>query len=409
MKKFNQYIIEAKNTHMEHVEDLIFNEGVNGTRKAINFLRDLRDMLAGNSKKSISRTVKWDGAPAVFVGIDPNDGKFFVAKKGVFNKNPKVYKTPADVKADTSGDLQSKLLMALQEFSKLGVKSGVYQGDLMFTKGDVSKEEIDGQSYFTFQPNTIVYAVPANSSLGKQISQANIGVVWHTTYTGNSFESMSASFGKDIANKFNNVNSIWQTDATYQDESGRATFTQKETAEVTKKLADVGRVFNNTPADLINYWQQNPKALELVKIFNNTYVRQGKQINPRTHTQAFMNWTTDRYKKEIAKLKTPASQAKKKAEMKEVMRVFSRFRKNQIENIWTLMVLLSEAKQMIINKMNQAGSLKTFLRTRTGFKVTAPEGFCAIDQLSNDAVKIVDRMEFSRANFSPDIIKGWEK
>lgn len=409
MKKFNQYIIEAKNTHMEHVEDLIFNEGVNGTRKAINFLRDLRDMLAGNSKKSISRTVKWDGAPAVFVGIDPNDGKFFVAKKGVFNKNPKVYKTPADVKADTSGDLQSKLLMALQEFSKLGVKSGVYQGDLMFTKGDVSKEEIDGQSYFTFQPNTIVYAVPANSSLGKQISQANIGVVWHTTYTGNSFESMSASFGKDIASKFNNVNSIWQTDATYQDESGRATFTQKETAEVTKKLADVGRVFNNTPAELINYWQQNPKALELVKIFNNTYVRQGKQINPRTHTQAFMNWTTDRYKKEIAKLKTPASQAKKKAEMKEVMRVFSRFRKNQIENIWTLMVLLSEAKQMIINKMNQAGSLKTFLRTRTGFRVTAPEGFCAIDQLSNDAVKIVDRMEFSRANFSPDIIKGWEK
>lgn len=409
MKKFNQYIIEAKNTHMEHVEDLIFNEGVNGTRKAINFLRDLRDMLAGNSKKSISRTVKWDGAPAVFVGIDPNDGKFFVAKKGVFNKNPKVYKTPADVKADTSGDLQSKLLMALQEFSKLGVKSGVYQGDLMFTKGDVSKEEIDGQSYFTFQPNTIVYAVPTNSSLGKQISQANIGVVWHTTYTGNSFESMSASFGKDIASKFNNVNSIWQTDATYQDESGRATFTQKETAEVTKKLADVGRIFNNTPAELINYWQQNPKALELVKIFNNTYVRQGKQINPRTHTQAFMNWTTDRYKKEIAKLKTPASQAKKKAEMKEVMRVFSRFRKNQIENIWTLMVLLSEAKQIIINKMNQAGSLKTFLRTRTGFRVTAPEGFCAIDQLSNDAVKIVDRMEFSRANFSPDIIKGWEK
>ena len=409
MKKFDKYIVEAKNTHMEHVEDLIFNEGVVGTRKAINFLRDLRDMLAGNTKTGISRTVKWDGAPAVFAGVDPNDGKFFVAKKGVFNKNPKVYKTPADVSADTSGDLRDKLLVALSEFSKLGIKKGVYQGDLMFTKGDVKKEDIDGDSYFTFQPNTIVYAVPVNSPLGRNISRAKIGIVWHTTYTGASFDTMSASFGKDIASKFNNVSSIWMTDATYQDESGRATFTEKETEQVTRVLASVGRVFQNTPAELIDYWHKNPKLLDLVKIFNNTYVRQGKRINPRTHTQAFMNWMTDRYKKDLAKLKTPASQAKKKAEMKETMRIFSRFRKGQIQNVWTLMVLLADAKQMIINKMNQAGSLKTFLRTRTGFKVTAPEGFCAIDQLSNDAVKIVDRMEFSKANFSKDIIKGWEK
>ncbi len=409
MKKFDKYIVEAKNTHMEHVEDLIFNEGVVGTRKAINFLRDLRDMLAGNTKTGISRTVKWDGAPAVFAGVDPNDGKFFVAKKGVFNKNPKVYKTPADVSADTSGDLRDKLLVALSEFSKLGIKKGVYQGDLMFTKGDVKKEDIDGDSYFTFQPNTIVYAVPVNSPLGRTISRAKIGIVWHTTYTGATFDTMSASFGKDIASKFNNVGSIWMTDATYQDESGRATFTEKETEQVTRVLASVGRVFQNTPAELIDYWHKNPKLLDLVKIFNNTYVRQGKRINPRTHTQAFMNWMTDRYKKDLAKLKTPASQAKKKAEMKETMKIFSRFRKGQIQNVWTLMVLLADAKQMIINKMNQAGSLKTFLRTRTGFKVTAPEGFCAIDHLSNDAVKIVDRMEFSKANFSKDIIKGWEK
>lgn len=409
MKKFDKYIVEAKNTHMEHVEDLIFNEGVVGTRKAINFLRDLRDMLAGSSKSRISRTVKWDGAPAVFAGIDPSDGKFFVAKKGVFNKNPKVYKTPADVKADTSGDLQAKLLVSLAEFSKLGIKKGVYQGDLMFTGNDVKKEDIDGQSYYTFQPNTIVYAVPVDSNLGRQIARAKIGIVWHTTYTGNSFESMSASFGKDIASTFNNVASIWQTDATYRDESGRATFTEKETEQVTNLLASVGRVFNSPPADLINYWHENPKLLELVKIFNNSYVRQGKRINPRTHTQAFMNWMTDRYKKEMDKVKTPAAKAKKKAEMKETMRIFSKFNKGQIQNVWTLMVLLSDAKQMIINKMNQAGSLRTFLRTRNGFKVTAPEGFCAIDHLSNDAVKIVDRMEFSKANFSPDIIKGWQR
>src|SRR6056300_1212129 len=105
MFKLKDYITESKNVHMEHLEDLVFNEGVNGTRKAINFLQDLRDMLAGNSKSKMTATVKWDGAPAIFAGVDPRDGKFFVAKKGVFNKNPKVYKTVADINADASGDL----------------------------------------------------------------------------------------------------------------------------------------------------------------------------------------------------------------------------------------------------------------------------------------------------------------
>ncbi len=409
MKKFNQYIIEAKNTHMEHVEDLIFNEGVNGTRKAINFLRDLRDMLAGHSKNSISRTVKWDGAPAVFAGIDPTDGKFFVAKKGVFNKDPKVYKTPADVKADTSGDLQAKLLVALQEFSKLGIKKGVYQGDLMFTKGDVSKESIDGESYYTFQPNTIVYAVPVKSDLGRQISKASIGIVWHTTYTGDSFESMSASFGKNIVDQFKSPPSIWQTDANYRDETGNATFTKKETEEITKILSRAGTLFNTVPTGLINAFSTDKELLDRVKVFNNTFVRAGKPVNPRSHTRSFIDYLHGVYKKDSDKVKRPESKAKVEAKKKKTMSYFSKYKASDWTNLWTLMNTLVQAKGMIINKMNQAGSMGTFLRTRSGFKVTAPEGFVAIDHLSNDAVKIVDRLEFSKANFSPDVIKGWEK
>jgi hypothetical protein len=409
MKKFNQYIIESKNTHMEHIEDLIFNEGVAGTRKAINFLRDLRDMLAGHSKNSISRTVKWDGAPAVFAGIDPNDGKFFVAKKGVFNKNPKVYKTPEDVKADTSGDLQAKLLIALKEFSKLGIKSGVYQGDLMFTKGDISREKIDGESYYTFQPNTIVYAVPVQSDIGRQISKANIGIVWHTTYTGSSFESMSASFGQNIVSKFDSSASIWQTDANYRDETGNATFTKAETDQITSVLSNAGKLFNKIPAGLINAFSEDEELLARVKVFNNTFVRAGTNINPRNHTRKFIDYLHGVYKKDSDKLKRPESKAKVEAKKKKTMSYFSKYRASDWTNLWILMNTLVQAKGMIINKMNQAGSIGTFLRTRSGFKVTAPEGFVAIDHLSNDAVKIVDRLEFSKANFSSDVIKGWQK
>jgi hypothetical protein len=348
-------------------------------------------------------------SPAVFAGIDPSDGQFFVAKKGVFNKNPKVYKTAADVRADTSGDLQTKLLIALQEFSKLGIKKGVYQGDLMFTQSDVSVETIDGEKYYTFHPNTIVYAVPVSSDLGRQIRKAKIGVVWHTVYTGDSFENMSASFGKNIANRFKSVNSIWQTDATYRDETGNATFTKEESDRVTAILSEAGSIFNRVPAKLLNAFSENDELLMRMKTFNNTFVRSSKIINPKTHTKEFMNYVYDYYQKEIDKKKTPAAKAQWENRRKEMMMIFSRHSSSEFENMFLLLNKLVEAKQLIIDKLNKASSIGTFLRTRNGFKVTSPEGFVAIDHLSNDAVKIVNRMEFSRSNFSADILKGFDK
>jgi len=348
-------------------------------------------------------------SPAVFAGIDPTDGKFFVAKKGVFNKNPKVYKTPDDVKADTSGDLQAKLLVALEQFSKLGIKKGVYQGDLMFTKGDVSKEVIDGKKYYTFQPNTIVYAIPVNSALGKQIAKATIGVVWHTTYTGDSFENMKASFGKDIVNKFNKVSSMWQTDATYKDVSGSATFTNTESEHLTSILSWAGKIFNKIPGRLLDEIKDNDELKLRIKTFNNTFVREGKIINATKHNDLLIDYIHNYYQKEIDKRKTDKAKQQWFERRKDVLSIFTRYKKADFVNIFAMMTLLVEAKQMIINKMNEASELGTFLRTRNGFKVTNPEGYVAIDHLSGNAVKIVDRMEFSRANFSSDIIKGFEK
>ena len=392
----------------EHIEDLIFNEGVKGTRKAIDFLRNVRDMLAGHASAPVTTTVKWDGAPAVFAGIDPTDGQFFVAKKGVFNKNPKVYKTPDDVKADTSGDLQNKLLIALEEFKKLGIKSGVYQGDLMFTKSDLSNETIDGEKYITFQPNTIVYAVPADSHLAKTIRAAKIGVVWHTVYSGNSFDSMSASFGEDIVKNFKSSRSIWQDDATYKDVSGNATFTKADTDEITKILSDAGRTFQRVPGRLIDAFHQNDELLLRTKTFNNTFVRAGKIVNPKTHARQLVDYIHTFYQKEIDKKKTERAKDAWIARRRQVLSVFSEYRSSDFENLFTLMNLLVDAKQMIVDKMNNVGGMNTFVRTRSGFRVTGQEGFVAIDHVG-DAIKLVDRMEFSRANFSPDVIKGWER
>ena len=410
MLKFKDHIVEQKNVHMEHLEDLIFNEGVDGTRKAINFLRDLRDMLAGHTKTKVAATVKWDGAPAIFAGVDPADGKFFVAKKGIFNKNPEVYKTDKDIDANLSGDLNAKFKVALKEFSKLGIKSGVYQGDMMFTKGDVRTETIGEEDFITFHPNTIVYAVPANSALAKKITAASVGVVWHTTYEGDSLETMKASFGKSIIANLKHIPSVWMDDANYKDYSGTATFTDAETKQLTAILSKIGKLFNATTSSAINAIHQDNDLLNMVKMFNNSKIRNSEKItNTSKHVNDLYNFIHDRYQKEMDKKKTEAGKATQEAARKKVLKFFVDHDKKDIVQIFDLANMIVDAKNMIINKMNSAGHIKTFLRTASGFKTTGVEGFVAIDHLTGGAVKIVDRLEFSRANFSPDIIKGWQR
>ena len=399
---------EGKNVHLEHIEDMVFNEGVAGTRNAILFLRSIRDMLSGNSSRSVNITTKWDGAPAIFAGVDPADGAFFVAKKGLFNADPQMYKTVEDVKSKLSGELQDKFLVALQEFSKLGIKSGVYQGDLMFTKSDLSKEKIDGQDYLTFQPNTIVYAVPAASPLARKIRKAKIGVVWHTTYTGKTIEDMTASFGQSIVTKMKSSPSVWMDDATYKDVSGTATFTKEETANLTAMLSHAGKIFQKLPPKALNDIAGENEFLVRLKAFNNSKVRKGKTIvNARTHVFQLIRYFREYYKKEADKRSSDKGKQTQLDKANKLMTYFDNH-KNDLIKIYEIVMLLTSAKNMVVNKLNQAGSIPTFLRTTSGFKVTEQEGYVAIDKVGG-AVKLVDRMEFSRANFSPDVIKGWQK
>jgi hypothetical protein len=410
MKKLSTFITEEKNLHMEHIEDEILNNGVYGAQQIFRFFSSLRDMLGGHTNKRVSATVKWDGAPAIFAGVDPSDGVFFVAKKGIFNKNPKIYKTQADIDSDLSGELAAKFTVALREFKKLGIKSGVYQGDLMFTKGDVRVEDIDGEKYHTFQPNTIVYAVPLNSALGKKISRASIGVVWHTTYEGDSFENMRASFAKSIVTKFNQVGTIWMDDATYKDVSGTATLTGAETTRLNLILSQAGTILQKLPREAVNAFSSDPELLMRIKTYNNSKVRAGEKItNTVQHVAGFIHYMNDYYQKEEDKKKSPAGKAAVKEKKMQSFGPIVRTPLIQLKMIFDFMNLIVDAKMIVISKMNSAATINTFLRTRAGLKVTSPEGYVAVDHLTGGAVKLVDRLGFSQANFSPDIIKGWER
>ena len=414
MISFKDMLTESKagkNLHLEHLEDEILNFGVDGGRAAINFLRSLRDMLAGSTRSSVNMTVKWDGAPAIFAGIEPETGDFFVAKKSVFNVNPKLYKTDADIDDDLSGNLNEKFKVALAELPKLGIK-GVLQGDLMFTD-DIETDTIDGTEYYTFQPNTIVYAAPVNSDLGKQMNSAKMGIVWHTTYTGKKLQDMKASFGADIS-KLNKVPSVWMDDATYKDVSGKATFTEKETEAITAILSQTGRTFNKISGPKLRAFLRFQDSLTgtlvgaSLKTYNNSKVRAGEKItNPRSHAKGYEKWVFDSIQKQIDKAKSDKGKQKYTNIQKEYVREVKRHTTNLVQVI-TFQNLLVDAKMQIVKKLNSVkGLTDTFIRTPNGYKVTNPEGYVAIDRVSGGAVKLVDRMEFSFNNFTA--VKAWDR
>lgn len=401
---FSEYITEQQNTHMTHIEDKVLYGGVNGTRQAINALRELRDMLAGKTSSKLS--VKWDGAPAIFAGTDPEDGAFFVAKKGIFAKTgAKVYKSNADIDAELSGDLADKMKLALQYLPELGIK-GVIQGDFLYANNDLKREKIDGQQYVTFHPNTIIYAVPMSQS--KTIEDAKIGIVWHTSYKGDKFENMKASYGVDVS-KFKKTKNVWSQDAMLTN-AGEATMNEKETAEVTKYLSNAGKLFNKVSGSTLRELEANEELARLIEQYNNTFVREGQLLPPsRKHVVGLLKWMNTKFQKEKDKRKSEKGKAVQQKKLDELMKFFSPRNRTSLVNMFDLQKNLVLAKLKLINRLNSISNIDAFVKTKKGYKTTGAEGYVAIDKLTGGAVKLVDRLEFSYNNFSPDILKGWDK
>ena len=413
MKSFIEFLTEDKNTHLEHLEDDIINNGVAGGENALKFLEALRDMLAGNTSKKMSLTVKWDGAPAIFAGTNPENGKFFVGTKAIFNVpkeeggrvGPLINYTHADIKKNHPSGPGPKLHAALDHFKKLKIP-GIWQGDLLFTSDELGSENIDGEDMISFRPNTITYAVPSNSDLAKKIKKAKIGIVWHTSYSGDSMPNLSSSFGVD-ANKLSKSSSVWSTDAGFSDESGTVTMTSGETAKFNNMLnMATGSLKKAVPYLRVMEKDRDDYALSSnLKVFFNTQIRTGAGIkDTKRLVSEFEKYYNRVLMKKIDSVKSDAGKKKYMEIMKAGLKEYQKY-KTSLYFVFASYITLKTAKDMIVQKLNQIrSSVSSFLKTSDGYKVTAPEGFVAIDHVGG-ALKLVDRMEFSRANFTA--AKNW--
>lgn len=403
MKSFKQYITEAagKNTHLEHLEDSIFNEGVPGAKSAVAFLGGLKSMLSGSSKSSVNVTVKWDGAPAIICGINPENGRFFVATKSAFNKEPKLIYTKADADKYYEGDLAVRMKIALENLSGIGIKN-VLQGDFLFIKSSLKLVEHEGEEYIAFRPNTITYAVPANSSLGSKIAASNMGIVFHTTYTGKTIADLKASFGADVSNL--KSGKVWVTDADFRDTSGAATLTKSETDYVTARIASLKDLIKSLDSKRVAVLISDPKIQSYIKMYVNAKVKDGENISgTKKYATGLVDFIKDRFSADIEKLKTDKGKQGRQQQLNDLTS-FLRTYQSDLINIFLVSALISDIKGVFINKLKRVNSIGTFLETPDGFKVTSPEGFVAVDKIGN-AYKLVDRLEFSRANFTLD--KAW--
>ncbi len=388
----------AKNLHLEHLEDEILNGGVNGAMESIKMLEDLGKFLSQDGNSNLKITTKFDGAPAIVCGIDPSDNKFFVGTKSVFAKTePKIMKTREQISQTYNGELASKLMDALTYLPSCGI-SGVLQGDLMFTS-DKTTTSINGKSHITFTPNTLTYAAETNSPLGRQIQSARLGIVFHTKYTGRVLSEMSATFNVNDSD-FRSSSSVWAQKAMFKNIGGAANFTPQEQRDFNKAI-NMARGSLRQSRTIMNDIQSGKKALgidtELKKFFN-ANVKSGKSPSVDTAFNSFFYHLGREYAKPINKMTTMKGQSNKAGQFMTAVDYLIA-NKPQVKMMFATYMNLNKAKMMVVNKLNQIQSLGTFVRQPNGdYKTTAPEGFVAIG--AKGAVKLVDRLEFSRLNFT---------
>jgi len=407
MFSFKGFVTKEKNTHLEHVEDQIIDKGSQGGQNAINFLKSIRDMLAGSSGRKVNMSVKWDGAPAIICGINPENGKFFVGTKSVFNVNPKINYTSGDIRRNHSGPLADKLSVALRELKKLNI-TGILQGDFLFTKSDLKTDTIDGESMITFTPNTITYAVPVNSSIGRRITRARMGIVFHTSYSGRTMKDLKAGFG--TVSGRSGIASVFLADAAYKDVSGSAKLTASELSQFNARLRMAeGSLLKAGPIldEMSKSTSDQLSVAFRLKTFFNYYIKntQGNMAKVKTLVDMFREYYVSLLNAEIDARKTDKGKQKYKDLLQTNLRYIDR-NKQSLYFAIASHVTLQNAKNFLINKLSEIQSIGHFLRTPNGYKVTAPEGFVAVDRVAG-AVKLVDRLEFSRANFTAE--KDWVK
>jgi hypothetical protein len=275
---------------------------------------------------------------------------------------------------------------------------GVVQGDLLFIDDSITRKNIGGKPHLTFTPNTITYAVPEGGDLARQIDSAKLGMIFHTTYTGDSLANMNAQGGADVSS-FAKSNDVFFDNASYKDVSGSAKFTDDETKKFYNSIEKLETLLNGVPRNLSSVLGQNNDFVPMFQMYINAMVKQGQlPSDVNKFLLGFKKFYADRMQQQISGLKAQKALQLRQEKIKQ-MPLFLNKAKKPLQAMLTFYKAVQQMKGFVLNKMNQAMAIGSFSQTDGGLEVTEPEGFVAVDK-SGNAVKLVDRLGFSRRNLT---------
>lgn len=384
-------------THLTHIEDLPFLKSTGGATEAYTMLKSLGALFAGNASSPVNLSVKIDGAPSIVVGRDPEDNAFFVATKGP----SRIAKSQEDIDRlyGAKPGLHKIMSLAFGVLQDLSWPE-ILQGDVLFTPDIKQPRTIAGTAYITFKPNTITYAVPAQSPLGRQIVAASFGISFHTTYTGTSLKTLTARAGANVEPLDPPPSVVFVSNA-YRDLSGTITFTKAETAAMQATLQQLQTLTQRLRSNrLVKLFATMPLLRDSLMQFQNQLVRQGKSITltPQTFTQELFTF----FDAQQAKVQAARSTDKGKAAVQEKFASLKRLltdMTNEVVELLTWQQAVVDAKNDLLKKLNNTEMLTTFYDSDEGLVAGPHEGFVASDSAGN-FVKLVDRSTFSQLNFT---------
>ena len=393
MKQFQTFLAEAatsedKLLHLEHAEDHPINAGAEGYAHAAKTLHSVHQAMTGRSKEA-SITTKYDGSPSIVFGHHPTTGKFFVASKSAFNKNPKLNYTPEDIEQNHghAPGLVEKLKHALKHLPKVAPDQGIYQGDVMHSGNDVKSK---GDEYH-FKPNTITYGVKKTSPEGRKIEKSKFGLVVHTQYKGKDIESMKATFKPDL-NKFKEHSDVHMINPTV--DPSKSAFDSKTSTEFEKHMAAAEQAHQEIAKG--GGYDKILKHSEHLKTYINKTVRDGSTPS----VEGYKAHIAERGQKDVDKLKTPAGKATRQKALDLSLKQLDQDKKH-LKGALELHGHLQRAKNSLINAIEPAvkGDYTTYkTNAEGGLEPTKSEG--SVVTVNGRPTKLVDRSDFSAANFA---------
>jgi hypothetical protein len=387
---FKEYIHEEKIKHLTHLDDLPILYGENGANEA---LRILKDVYADIQKHQITDTqLKVDGSVSLISGTNPENGKKFIATKSLFNKTPKINYTDEDIEQNhgKNPELVKILKIALKLLPDT-VKKGIMQGDLMYTKNDLEYKTIDSTKGVGFLPNTVYYFVPEDTPLYNNISKSKIGIIWHTNYTGNTIDSLSASFNVNDSMIQSTKDAYVKTPMVKLDSLGWTKKEEKIILDNIKTLEQYKSQINWKAVEEI----VNSEYSKEIMIYINDKVK-NNQKSFKNEIGNFIDFIKSRYQISIDKLKSQKGKDKKTQKMNDIINQI-RTHADSLYKLFNFSSSIEAVKDIYVSKMNELkfGAV-TYYKTDKGYIPADVEGWVISDGGTN--VKFVNRPAFSRTN-----------